>query len=77
MAATDKAAVATGADAGDALRRRNLALTQPTSAQIVQQEEDNKKIQKKVRMAGTTLTPTLTIGCAYELSNIMLTNLHR
>lgn len=72
MAATDKAAVATGADAGDGLRRRNLALTQPTSAQIVQQEEDNKKTQKKVRMTDTTIL-TLSIGCIYELSNIMLT----
>jgi len=48
MASFDKAAVATGADAADALRRRNVPASQPTPAEKPQ-PEDNKKALKKVR----------------------------
>jgi hypothetical protein len=48
MATTGKATVATGADVGEALRRRNFASAQPAPQPIVQ-VEDKKKTQKKVK----------------------------
>ncbi|MDA4133633.1 MAG: hypothetical protein OK454_11010 [Thaumarchaeota archaeon] len=57
MAATDKAAVASGADVGDAARRRNVpAAGQPAPAGQVE-VDDKKKAAKKVCPA--VYTPTL------------------
>jgi dolichyl-phosphate-mannose-protein mannosyltransferase len=47
--AADKAAVASGADLGDGLRKRPVAASQPAPALVVQ-PEDNKKALKKVRI---------------------------
>lgn len=44
----DKPVVASGVDAGDAARRRNVAAPQPAAAQPVE-TDDKKKAQKKVR----------------------------
>lgn len=49
MATTSNAAVATGAEHGESLRRRNVATPQAAPQQIVQ-VEDKKKLQKKVRI---------------------------
>lgn len=50
MATTDKAAVATGAEAADALRRRNVAASQTPATVQKPQAEDTKKALKKVRI---------------------------
>jgi dolichyl-phosphate-mannose-protein mannosyltransferase len=61
MATTGNAAVASGAEYGDALRRRNVAAAQPASQPIVQ-VEDKKKLQKKVRVI-TRLLHTSADAC--------------
>ena len=57
MATTDKAAVATGAEVGDSLRRRNVAASQPAPQHIVQ-VDDKKKLQKKVREPENAMPPS-------------------
>jgi hypothetical protein len=51
MSTNDKAAVASGADVGDALRKRNVPGAQPVPAQVQVQPEDKKKTLKKVRIS--------------------------
>lgn len=73
MATTSKAAVASGADVGEALRRRNVAATQPAAQQVVQ-VEDKKKLQKKVSPRHWfTFSPRSRL--ASPLSDIQLTTL--
>lgn len=45
MAATERA-VASGADVGDALRRRNVPSTQPDAPQGQSQANDKEKVKK-------------------------------
>ncbi|KAH7320913.1 Dolichyl-phosphate-mannose-protein mannosyltransferase-domain-containing protein [Stachybotrys elegans] len=51
----DKAAVASGADVGDGLRKRPVAASQPPLAAVVPQPEDNKKLKPKEKSLLETL----------------------
>jgi len=63
MAGPDKATAVTGADVGDAARRRNVAVTHPAAATFDKPEAEDKKKQplKKVRAIRTT--PNHVNGC--------------
>ncbi len=66
MATPGDAAVATGAEYGDPLRRRNVAAAQYTPPQQFVQVEDKKKLQKKVRV--TTGLLHASVDACYLLS---------
>lgn len=64
--ATEKAPIASGADLGEAIRRRHIPGAQPIGAIPKIELDDKKKLAKKVRRLGLAPAYLLQQACAIQ-----------